>query len=102
ASLLAQTQALQQLAIAVTVRALQIIEQLAAAADETEQAAARVEILDVRLEVLGQFVDPCGQQRDLHFRRTGVALGALVRTDQLRLLFGGNGHYLTRLISRKT
>jgi hypothetical protein len=38
----------------------------------------------VHLEVLGQVVDPAGQQRNLDFRRTGVTLsGRVVRHDLL-------------------
>ena len=48
--------------------------------------AARVEILDVSLEVLGKAVDALGEERDLHLGRSGVLAGALVVPDHLRLL----------------
>ena len=54
--------------------ALEVVEQAAALADHHQQAAARVVVLLVRLEVLGQVGDALGQDRDLHLRRTGVAL----------------------------
>jgi hypothetical protein len=73
-----QTQLLDQGPIAGQVRGLQVVEQLATAADHLEQAATRMVIFGVGLEVPGQIVDACGEQRHLDFRRTGVALGALV------------------------
>ena len=51
---------------------LEIIEELATAGSHLEKPAARVEILAVRAQVLGQVIDASGQERDLDFRRTGV------------------------------
>ena len=72
--LLAQTQLSDQGTITVDVLLLQIGQQIAAAADHLEQAAAAVVVMLVGLEMLGQVVDACGEQRDLNLRRTGVAL----------------------------
>ena len=58
--LLAQSEPLDQRAVFVRVFALQIIEKLATLADHLQQAAARMKILDVGLEVLGQAVDALG------------------------------------------
>ncbi len=49
-------------------------------------------VLDVVLEMIGEPVDAGGEERDLDFGRTGVALGALVLRDDLRLVGGGDGH----------
>jgi len=45
-----------------------------------------MKILDVGLEVLGEAVDALGQQRDLHFRGTGIVSGPLMLLDDLRFL----------------
>jgi hypothetical protein len=42
-------------------------------------------VMLVHLEVLGQVVDPAGQQRNLDFRRTGVTLTGCVLRDDLLL-----------------
>ena len=76
--LLAQPETVDQLTILVGVRSLQIIEQLAPAAHHAQQAAPRMMILDVRLEMLGEVRDARRQQRDLDLGRSGIALGALV------------------------
>jgi hypothetical protein len=47
-----------------------------------QQTTTGVVILLVLFEVRGQIVDACGQQRDLNFGRTRIALGALeIRDD---------------------
>src|SRR5688572_21212362 len=75
ASLLAQAQALDERPVGLDVAALEVIELAAALADEPQQATAGMEILDVRLEMLGKHVDALGKERDLHFGRAGVVLG---------------------------
>jgi hypothetical protein len=52
---------------------LQVVQQLATTAHHAQQAATRMVILDVLLEVTGQVIDTGGQQRNLDFRGTGVA-----------------------------
>src|SRR5688572_15749037 len=91
-SLLAQAEALDQRAIGLDVLALQVVEQAAAPAHHGEQAAAGMEILDVRLEVLGKHVDALGEERDLDLGRTRVGLRALVIGDDARLVCGGDSH----------
>src|SRR5580658_1220951 len=62
----------------------QVLQQPAAPADEQQQPAAAVVVVLVHLQVLGQVVDPPGQQRNLDFRRTGVTLtGRVLRQDLL-------------------
>jgi hypothetical protein len=65
---LAQTKLLDYLMILPVVFSLEVIEHLAALADELQQPTPRMMILDVRLEVIGQPVDAGRQQRDLDFR----------------------------------
>src|SRR4051812_7202556 len=66
--LLTDAEALDHLCVTVDVLALQVVEQAAALANELEQPAARVMILAVGLEMLGQVVDSFAQNRDLDFR----------------------------------
>src|SRR5687768_1407291 len=73
--LLAQAEALDHAAVLVRVRALQVIEQLATLAYHLEKPAPRMEVLDVRLEVLGKPVDALGEERHLDLRRAGVGAG---------------------------
>src|SRR3990170_8109729 len=49
-------------------------------------------VLDVDLEVTGEAVDACRQQRHLHFGRSGVTLSALMVRDDLRLLRNRKWH----------
>src|SRR5450830_71424 len=95
--LLAQTQPLNQAAVAVCVLALQVVQQLAPLADHSQETAAGMMILDVGLEMAGQLVDARRQQGDLHFRGTGVALGALVIVHDLRFVRSGEWHANTLL-----
>jgi len=57
---------LNERAIALEIPLLQVVEEPAAPADELEEPAARVVILPMDAEVLGQLLDPLGEQRDLH------------------------------------
>ena len=93
--LFAQTQLLDQAVVALDVLLLEVREQAAALVDHHQQAAARMVVLVVVLEVLGQVTDALGEDRDLDFGRTGVALGLGVVLDNLRLCFGGNRHSST-------
>src|SRR5688500_9957452 len=68
-SLAANAEALDQLAVARLVLALDIVEQAAALADHLQKAAAGVVVRLVGLEVLRQVGDALGQDRDLDVRR---------------------------------
>src|SRR5688572_2157406 len=83
--LLADTEAADQLRIAIGVLALQVIEQTPALPDQLEQAAARVMILRVNLEVFREVVDAVAEKRDLHFRRPCIAVVSSVRADDAAL-----------------
>ena len=78
--------------IPLPLRLAEIFEQIAALGDQLEQPATAGKILLVSSHVLGQFVDSGGEQRDLHFRRPGVAFSSLVLTDELSLFFLRNRH----------
>ena len=47
---------------------MKVIKQPTTLADQSQQSAARMMILVVRREMLGQLVDPGREQRDLNFR----------------------------------
>ena len=69
---------------------LEVIEKPAPAADELEKTAAAVMVLRVRLEMLGEVGNSVREKRDLHFRRTGIAVVRAILGNQVRFfLFGG-------------
>src|ERR1051325_4490424 len=84
----ANAELVDQCLVAPLIGALEIIEQLAALRDHLEKAAPRVVVFHVGLEVLGQRVDPLREDRDLHFRRPGVALVGGIRFDNFGLAAG--------------
>src|SRR5436190_17056542 len=69
-----KTQALDQRVVALAVPGLEIVEQTAALADHLEQAATRMVILGVALEVLGEIGDAFAQDGDLNLRRARVGI----------------------------
>src|SRR5690606_24274908 len=84
-TLLAKAELRDERAIACLVLALEIIEQRAALVDQHQQAAARMIVLGVRLEMFGEVGDPFGQDRDLHLGAARVVLRAGVVLDDLLL-----------------
>ena len=72
--LLADTEFADDIAIAIRIVRLQVIQQAAALADQLQQSAPRSVILLVRLEVLGQFGNTRTQNRDLDLGRAGVCI----------------------------
>jgi len=61
----AETQLVDELPIALQVGALEVLQQAAALAHHPEEAALPVEVLRMDPEVIGEAVDPLGEQRDL-------------------------------------
>src|ERR1700722_11967642 len=80
--LVAKSKSLDQRPIPFQIRALEIIEQPAPATDHLQQALAAVMILRVGPEMIGQVVDPVGQQRHLDAGRAGVGLAGSVLQDR--------------------
>jgi hypothetical protein len=76
---------LDQRIVAIHILALEIVKQRTPLVDHLQQAAARMVVLVVRLEVSGQRVDAAGEDRDLDFRRTRVVGLAGVVLDDLLL-----------------
>ena len=72
-----QAKAFNQVAIALDVFFLQVVKQAATLVDQAQQSAARMVIVLVRLEMVGQVLNSRRQQCDLHLRRAGIVLGAL-------------------------
>src|SRR4029079_14631557 len=70
--LLTDAERLDHGAIAVDVLGLEIVQEATALADQHEQAATRMVILRVHLEVLGEIRNPFRKQSDLHFGRPGI------------------------------
>ena len=62
---------------------LEVIEKFATAAGHLEKTTARVEVFAVRSQVLGQMIDPGGEQRDLNFGRAGVLIVSLILSDDI-------------------
>src|SRR5687767_11097670 len=91
--LASKTELLDQCPVPLEVLALQVVQQPAAAADEHEQPAARVVVLRMRAQMLGQLVDALCEQRDLHLRRSGVSPVPAVRADDLLLGFLRERHW---------
>ena len=71
---MAKLQLLRNRLITSGIRIVQIIEQTAALTDHFQEPAARAVVFHVLLQMLGQFIDPLGEQSDLHIGRTRVAL----------------------------
>src|SRR3712207_9280392 len=63
---------------------LQVVQEAPPAPDEAQQPAARVVVLRVRAQVLGELVDARRQHRDLNLRRAGVGLAPPVLPDDLQ------------------
>ena len=66
------TEPLDDRAVARDVRALEVLEEAAALADQDEQATTRVMIVLVALEVLGEVADATGEHGDLDLGAAGV------------------------------
>src|SRR5215470_8531369 len=86
------TELVDQALVARLVGAQEIIEQLAALRHELEQAATRMIVFHMGLEMVGQRVDAFRQDGHLHFRRTGVAGFDRVRLDDFGLAAGRKRH----------
>jgi len=92
--LLAQTELADELAVAREVFFLQVVEQASSVADHPQKTAPRVVIFRVGLEVLGQIVDPVGEQRDLRFGAPSVRIsfGLAVLLEEVFFDFGSEVH----------
>lgn len=67
-----------QITVAIYILVLQVIQQLAALIDHTQQTLPGVVVFLVYLEMFGQTGDIRRQQCDLYFRGTGIRCGTLI------------------------
>src|SRR5690606_21965798 len=72
-SLAAKAELLDQRAVAVLVLLLDVVEKRTALRHELQETTTGMVVLRVGLEVLGQIVDPLGQNGDLHLGGAGIA-----------------------------
>src|SRR6201996_9167820 len=86
---------LKQRLVTPLVRLAQVIEQRTPRRHQLQQTTARVIVLHMRLEVFGEVIDAFREDRDLHFRRTGIARLLGTRLDDFRLALRGNRHRQT-------
>src|SRR5438552_1021265 len=71
---------------------LEVFEEPTTLADQHQEAAPRMMVLRMPLEVFGQAVDPLGEERDLDLRRSGIAVVNPELLDQGFLLLEGERH----------
>src|SRR5687768_9037699 len=88
----AQTEALDQRAVAVDVHLGQVVQQTAATADHQQKTTAGVVVVLVLLEVLREIGDALAQQSHLRLGRAGVAVVQTVLTEDGLLLLRGQCH----------
>ena len=86
-ALLSQAELANDRAVTLDIVLLQVVQQTSSVTDHLLQTAAAVEILLVSLEVLGQVSDAVGQDSNLYFGRTCVALVSSVLLDDVVLEF---------------
>ena len=70
--LMPESKLLDERSVRLQVTSLEIRQQAAPGTHHLEQAAAAVMVLQMGTEVLGEGVDPLGQERHLHLGRAGV------------------------------
>ena len=88
----AQTQLADQRFVTFGVDRFEIIEKTAALRNQLDQAAARMVVLGVGLEVFGQVGNALREHRHLHFRRAGVVGFGCIFLDEFGFTFSGNSH----------
>ena len=72
ATLLADSQPLDHLAVVVKPLPLEILEESPALANKLEQPATGMMVLDMAFQMFGEIIDPVAEKRDLNLRGTGV------------------------------
>jgi hypothetical protein len=80
-ALVPEAQVLNDLPVAVDIRALHVVEQAATLSDHFEEPTATVVILFVGTEVIRQIIDAVREERDLNASRSTVGLMRLVLLD---------------------
>jgi len=88
----AQSKTSDQRLVTADARPLEIVQQAPSLADHDEQPAARVEVLLMAPQVIGEITDALAQDRHLDLRRSGVALLGGILDDERLLALGGDRH----------
>ncbi len=89
ANLAAQFKPFKQALIARLLCVFQVVEELPAARDHLDEAAARVVVFQVLLQMAGEMVDAVGQAHDLH---VGTACVLLMNLEGFRVCDCGFAH----------
>ena len=92
-ALLSQAELADDRAVTLDVVLLQVVQQTSSVTNHLLQTAAAVEILLVSLEVLGQVSDAVGQDSNLYFGRTCVALVSSILLDDVEFYFFLHGFF---------
>ncbi len=92
-ALLSQAELADNRAVTLDVVLLQVVQQTSSVTDHLLQTAAAVEVLFVDFQVLGQVSDAVGQNSNLYFGGTGVALVSSVLRDDVVLKFLLHGFF---------
>ena len=92
-ALLSQAELANDRAVTLDVVLLQVVQQTSSVTNHLLQTAAAVEILLVSLEVLGQVSDAVGQDSNLYFGRTCVALVSSILLDDVEFYFFLHGFF---------
>ena len=82
ASLLADAQFLNDDLVAFGIGLSEVVQQAATPANHHEKTAPGGMVLLMRLKMLRQFTNPCAQDRNLDFRRTGIRVVSTVLVNQ--------------------
>jgi hypothetical protein len=90
ARLTPEPESLDQLLVPHRIVAPQILEQSTPLTHDPQQAAARMMIFHVRLEMIGQLVDALGQECDLDFGRARVFVVDPMSLDDGLFAFRGD------------
>lgn len=80
-ALFAKAEFLDDCTVPVDVRLFEVSEQIPALTDHFQEAASRVMVFLVGLQVVGQIVNSLSQERDLHLRRARVTLVHCIGLD---------------------
>ena len=80
--LVAEPKILNELPISFDVGTPEVGQEPAPLSNHFQQSTAAMVVLGVRAEVIGQVIDPLGEQRNLHARRTGVGVALSVLGDR--------------------
>ena len=85
--LFTEIERLDDCSVALDIDLFQILQQLAALADQTQQRTLCTEVVFVATKVFRKVVDTEREQRDLALGRTRVGVGLSVLTEKLLLFF---------------